>query len=388
MRGINGENCRSITIGLIVLVVMVMLTSDVFAEISREIGIDESAYEETGEIEEQGEKGEEGDKRFVVAPLVLSNPSFGSGIGLMGMYFYSPSPSDTISPPSFVSMAGAYSDTDSYFVGVYNYTFLREDSWRLSFGAGGGRINNELDVPKIPTAEFSTDIVAVYARSDWRVKGNWFLGVKGTYADVSYKAKNEAGRAYFKIFDVDDTTKGSFGPIVSYDSRDHPRYPHQGILAEFSVTANPEWLGSDKEYHVLEASVNRYQKVREGQVLALRAYGRFTSSDTPYIGLSTLGRRSDLRGYTSGENVAENLLSTQAEYRWMLTKKFGVVGFGGVAALYDGGIDNIDSDSVFFSGGVGIRYVLHEENRVNFRVDFAVGEEDEDGLYVSISEAF
>jgi hypothetical protein len=131
-----------------------------------------------------------------------------------------------------------------------------------------------------------------------------------------------------------------------------------------------------------------YKLVRPKQVLALRGYGRFTPSDTPYYGLSTLGRRSDLRGYTSGENVAENLISTQIEYRCMIFRKFGIVGFVGAAALYDKDISNIDSDTTFFSGGIGFRYVLHEENRVNFRVDFAIGEDDEDGFYVSISEAF
>jgi outer membrane protein assembly factor BamA len=366
----------------------VVLSANVFAATVEAISTDVGVLDETGSVEVRNENDEEKEKNFVVAPLVLSNPSFGNGGGLIGMYFYRLSPADTVSPPSFISVAGAYSDTESYFIGAYNYNFLNEDTWRLALGAGGGRLNNELDVPKIPTAKFSTDIVGAYARSDWRVKGNWFLGVKGTCTDISFEAKNDAAKTYFKVFEVEDTTKGSFGPIVSYDSRDHPRYPHRGVLAQISLDFNPEWLGAEEGYDALEAYVNRYQKLREGHVLALRAYGRFTPSDTPYVGLSTLGRRSDLRGYTSGENIAENLLSTQAEYRWMLTKKFGVVGFVGIAALYDGGIDNIESDNVFFSGGAGIRYVLHEANRVHFRVDFAVGEDDEDGFYISISEAF
>ena len=100
---------------------------------------------------------------------------------------------------------------------------------------------------------------------------------------------------------------------------------------------------------------------------------------------TTLGRRSDLRGYTSGEHVARNLLSTQAEYRWMLNDRWGLVGFFGVARLYDGGIDEGEN---FSSGGVGVRLRLHQANRVNLRVDFAWGENDEDGFYVSLREAF
>jgi hypothetical protein len=106
------------------------------------------------------------------------------------------------------------------------------------------------------------------------------------------------------------------------------------------------------------------------------------------VGLSTLGHGADLRGYVAGEYIAENLISCQAEYRWMFAKKWALVGFGGVATLYDDNLGEINSDSVFFSGGFGIRYLLHEKNRVYLRVDFAWGEGDESLFYVSIAEAF
>ena len=42
------------------------------------------------------------DKNFVVAPLVVSNPSFGTGTGVTGMYFFRPNEKDTKSPKSFI----------------------------------------------------------------------------------------------------------------------------------------------------------------------------------------------------------------------------------------------------------------------------------------------
>ena len=108
-----------------------------------------------------------------------------------------------------------------------------------------------------------------------------------------------------------DSDGANLGLVASYDTRDNTRYPYKGIFSELGVTFVPEFLGSEESYHVFDAQVNVYKLVRPKQVLALRGYGRFTPSDTPYSGLSTLGRRSDLRGYTSGENVAENLISTQ-----------------------------------------------------------------------------
>ncbi len=327
-------------------------------------------------------------KKFVAAPLIFSAPAFGNGLGAMGLYFYTPKAAGEDSPPSTLTMIGAYSDTDSYFLGIFNQNHLRNDQWRPKIGYANGKINNNFDIPVLGDVKFSTEINGLFGRLDWRWRGNIFIGAKAGFVDARFKPKNVAADDYFKIYDVKDNASGQFGLIANYDSRDHTRYPTAGSLAEISADFVPEWLGSENAYQVLQLSANKYAQQKPGHVLALRAYGRFTPEDTPYVGLSTLGQRSDLRGYTAGEKVAENLISTQAEYRWMFKPKWGVVGFAGVATLYDGSIGNIDSDNTYFSGGIGLRYVLHEENRVNFRVDYAWGEDDDSGYYVSMSEAF
>ena len=329
-----------------------------------------------------------GSRQFVAAPLIFSSPAFGNGLGAMAMYFYKPDAAGEKSPPSTVTMVGAYSDTDSYFLGIFNQNHLRDDHWRPRVGYANGRINNNFDIPVLGDVRFSSDVNALFGRLDWRWRGNTFLGGKAGFVDIRYKPKNAAAVDYFERFDVQDNASGQFGFVASYDSRDHTRYPSKGFLSEASLDFVPEWLGSEEGYRVLQLSANHYQKQKPDLILALRAYGRFTPEGTPYVGLSTLGQRSDLRGYTAGEKVAENLISTQMEYRWMFKPKWGAVGFVGVATLYDGGMSNINSDNTYLSGGIGLRYVLHEDNRVNFRVDFAWGEDDDSGYYVSMMEAF
>ena len=56
--------------------------------------------------------------------------------------------------------------------------------------------------------------------------------------------------------------------------------------------------------------------------------------------------------------------------------------------LYDGSIRDTNTDNLFTSCGFGIRFMLQTVQRINFRVDFAFGEGDNDGVYVSIKEAF
>jgi len=332
---------------------------------------------------------EEKEKNYVVAPMVISNPNLGSGGGVMGVYFYNPvAEDDTISPPSSVTFMGLYTNTDSYILGLFNQNYFKEDSWRFKTALVGGNIENDLDITDLGNVQFSTELHALGGNLEKRIAGDLFFGIRAAYSKVDYIEGNALSRDYFDLYGVENQKSGIVGASLSYDTRDNQRYPYKGVFATLSYTSVPEELGAEESYYIVEGDGNSYHQLKPGHVLAVRGFGRFTPSGTPYTGLSALGRRSDLRGYVSGEIVAENMISTQAEYRWFFTRKWGVVGFAGIAALYDDDVSNMTSDSVYYSGGFGIRYRLHQENRVNFRVDFAWGEDDDKGFYVSLQEAF
>jgi hypothetical protein len=75
-----------------------------------------------------GEASAKKEKNYVIAPLFLSNPNVGTGLGGTGIYFYSPSSEeDTVSPPSSVTLMGWYTNTDSYMLGLFNQSYYKED---------------------------------------------------------------------------------------------------------------------------------------------------------------------------------------------------------------------------------------------------------------------
>lgn len=348
-----------------------------------------AAEAETNQVALAEEAEEPRSRPWIAAPLVYSNPAFGNGFGGVGMYFFRPDPFDTVSPASMVSLVGLYSDTDSYFAGLFAKAFLKEDLWRVAGGGVNGKINNEFEIEGFnQNVEFTTLVNAVFTRIDRRIAGNYFLGGMAGIVDINYKEGNDASKIYFDLFNVEDNLSGQFAIIGFHDSRDDVRYPENGNYSEATLSVVPEWLGSVEGYHALELFANQYASMFERQVLALRAYGRFTPSGTPYSGLSSLGRQSDLRGYTMGEKVAENLITLQAEYRWFLTRRFGVVGFAGISELYNGSFGNINSDTYYPGAGLGFRYMLSEENKMNFRFDYAWGSRDERGFYIGVGEAF
>ncbi|MDF3129750.1 BamA/TamA family outer membrane protein [Kiritimatiellaeota bacterium B1221] len=322
---------------------------------------------------------------FVIAPAVASSPGFGNGFGAVGLYFFKPNAQDEISPPSTITAVGMYSDTDSYFAGTFGRFHLKEDHWRLIAGVPSGRVNSSLDLNGPENARFENNFIAVFLEAQRKIFGNWFGGIRFISIDQSYRAKNDAGSQYLDFYDVQDTHNGKVSGVISYDSRDNQRYPESGTYGEGVLTYAPDNWSESGEYYVAEVSAASFFKIINDQIFALQFKGITVPDDAPYFERPTLGSRGDLRGYTPGEYVGDHMVLLQLEYRMRFTQRYGGVVFGGGAGLWD---DTFTSDDLYWNYGAGIRIRLQEENRVNFRIDYAIGENDQDGWYVSVSEAF
>jgi outer membrane translocation and assembly module TamA len=94
----------------------------------------------------------------------------------------------------------------------------------------------------------------------------------------------------------------------------------------------------------------------------------------------------DLRGYVGGQYRDKAMLSAQAEYRWQLSERWGVVGFigaGSVAPTLTGTLDSTLLPSV----GAGVRFLASRLYKVNVSADVARGRDDT-AFYFRIGEAF
>jgi hemolysin activation/secretion protein len=136
----------------------------------------------------------------------------------------------------------------------------------------------------------------------------------------------------------------------------------------------------------LEFDHNHYFPVRDDKdVLAARAFVG--------VGLGTLDfnqqyivRDLDIRGYTQGAFRGENLLAAQAEYRWNFHRRWGAVGFAGVATVLEA-INENDSGKLLPGAGAGIRFRAFPETNFSVGMDVAAGINDW-GIYFQIGEAF
>jgi len=337
---------------------------------------------------EDGMQEQQKGKNTAVAPIVVSNPNIGTGAGATGMFFYDVGGDGEGQPRSSAQLVGAYTHTDSYFVGLLNSLHLRRDQVRSKAGLFHARINNEFRDPLGGEADFATDVLAAFAQVTYRIKDDWFLGIQGLVSDVRYRPDTPQDADYLDRVGAEDTTSGGIGPVVSYDSRDNIHYPTSGTLAEVKGFFKPGSWGNEADYAIGDLAINHFIPLRNDRVLGLRLFGRTGTGDTPYSDKSRLGQGSDLRGFKSGEISGLTLLSGQVEHRWQLTERWGAVAFGGLAKLWDDDLEDLITEDLYYSVGAGIRFMINTDQKINFRIDAAVGNGDNKGIYVGIREAF
>lgn len=327
-------------------------------------------------------------KNYAFAPIIISNPNIGSGLGATGMYFFDVGERQEGQPRSSAQLIGAYTNTDSYFAGLLTSLHMQQDRIRGTAGVFHAKINSDYRDPLGGEANFSTNVLAAYCQASYRLWGDWFLGGQALVSDVMYKPDTPQDSDYLERVGAKDTTAGGIGPVLIYDTRDNIHYPSFGTLVEVKGFLKPEGWGNEDDYAVGDATINHFIPLSEKHILALRGYGRTGTENTPYSDKSRLGQRSDLRGFKSGEISGRTLLSGQAEYRWQFAERWGAVAFGGLAKLWDEDLKELITEDIYYSGGVGIRYMINTDQKLNFRVDVAVGNDDNKGIYVGIREAF
>ena len=149
---------------------------------------------------------------------------------------------------------------------------------------------------------------------------------------------------------------------------------------------NLKAFGSDFEFTRFSADYVTFLS-KGKSILALNLFAVAIAGMAPFNELAFIGGRSKMRGYFEGRHRNRNLMMAQAEYRRFLFWKLGIVAFAGYGVV-SRDLDNFQSQNIKPSGGLGLRYRLSEDEKINIRLDIGYGEKGSSGFYLTIGEAF
>ena len=156
--------------------------------------------------------------------------------------------------------------------------------------------------------------------------------------------------------------------------------------SNLSYTTFPFLLDNIRESNKIEFDISEYNKMANARdVLAFRGYAGLGIGDLTFNQQFIVGQ-SDIRGYTQGRYRGNYLLAFQGEYRWNLAKRMSLVGFAGLATVFES-INPEDNGVALPGAGMGFRFNAIEEYHMNVGMDLAVGKDDW-GIYFRVGEAF
>ncbi|HYP76304.1 MAG TPA: hypothetical protein VER12_10125 [Polyangiaceae bacterium] len=289
---------------------------------------------------------------FAVVPGPFYNPSLGLGLNVIPMLMFHPRKSDQVSPPSIAlinllyAIKPPFEDAGSRqsFVGAAaTRLYLDEDRWRVVgiaayinlfqqfYGLGGDAdvSNTQFDYRLEQIAAFGQ----VYRQVFW--KGFYVGGLLGAIA-YHTKTKNPEDEAVLDSIGsgADWRLSPNIGLLSQYDSRDNKYYPTQGI--NFNLRMNGSIFKDGQQYVLLAPGLNQYFSLLGGDrlVLAYRLFGQFGFGNLPISAYARYGMRGTTLGYETGEYMDKKMAGIETELRWMVWKRIGVEGGGGVGKVF------------------------------------------------------
>jgi outer membrane protein assembly factor BamA len=204
---------------------------------------------------------------------------------------------------------------------------------------------------------------------------------------VEYDNVSHASLPEGSIPGSEHSTISGIGLAFAWDSRSDILLPASGAYCQFRLVYFNGAMGSTYPYTKWIIDLRKYWTLGRDHLLFIQAYGKFLwGSEVPFRNMAVLGGDKLLRGYFKGRYRDHSMFVGQVEYHSPYIWRFSLVAFAGAGDVFHaaGTGQNIHIKP---AGGIGVRYKIFKDRRMNLRLDLAAGRNDH-GIYLGILEAF
>ena len=322
---------------------------------------------------------------FVVVPIPISNPTLDSGLVVGAAYFYAQTEEQKKrQPASVTAAAGMYTSNDSRAFAVVQQNYWNDNKWRFTGVAGWADLRLSLLAPDQTVSGSALDWRIngefLFAKIGKRLQGKWYGGVFTRMIDANQNLEIVTTTSDFDT--GSDVRSMGLGLNIEYDSRDMPLNSYSGRHFKIDALFNDEAIGSNSTYQSYSAAYQSYHAMTDSLVLAWELQGCRRGGTAPLWDACTV----KLRGFSATDYLGKVSTSGQAEARWKLNERWGLVGFAG-AGYVANSFSGIRDREAIPSYGVGVRFMVLKAKRINLRLDFARST-DSDAIHFSVGEAF
>jgi hypothetical protein len=223
-----------------------------------------------------------------------------------------------------------------------------------------------------------------------QIKKNQFIGlqyklfycwqIKSDKDTLSFFENNAIGTNSF--------TASGVGVHYVFDSRDNVQNAYSGKYIEVATNPYVKFLGSTQNWFNLRLdarSFYQFKKAKQPFIWANRFLAEQAIGDVPYLLMPQTGRYFSTRAYAQGRYRGKTFLAYESELRYHLWRFIGGVTFAGVNT-----VSEPDDNIKYMNPNIctGLRFNINKLQRTNIRVDYAIGANNNSGLYFHITEVF
>ncbi len=324
-------------------------------------------------------------------PYAYYTPETQLAIGLGGIVYFR-SEDFLQGKPSKVLASAYYTSNQQYSISLIPQFYFKEDIHFVSADLYFGRVVDKFygignSTPDHQDVNYDALSAMADLKYTWKITEEQSLGLNYKFGNYNITKTSD------NYILSDSSVLGDKGGLVSgggmnfsIDTRDYIFYPTRGIWFEGSAQLYPQIIMGDYKFGRYVADARWYTSTAEDVVLAVQAYGAFSSGSPPFYELPALGGSSRMRGYFKGRFRDRQYVMGQVELRRQFAGQFGIVLFGGVGEVMPH-MGDFTLTGLKYSFGGGIRFMLDEKEKMNIRVDYGMGE-NTNGVYFAIEEAF
>lgn len=330
-------------------------------------------------------------KRFDFS--VIGGPHYASdtkfGLGLVAAGLYRTDPSDSILPPSNVSLYGDVSSVGFYMLGVrgnhiapkgryridyhlYFYSFPA-DFWGIGYEMG----DNDANKSDMKRWQAQAEVSFLF-----RVADNFYIGPMASYDYII--GKHIERPELLQGMDQHTWNVGA-GVSLVYDNRDNLTNPHRGICLNINQMFRPGFMGNDYAFSTTAFRFDAYQRLGKGTVLAEDIGANLNFGNPSWGMMAELGGTHSMRGYYEGRYRDKHSLEATVELRQHVWKRNGIVVWVGAGTIFPK-FSALRSKQILPNAGVGYRWEF--KKNVNVRLDYGFGKSGQSGFLFNINEAF
>ncbi|MDE3124019.1 MAG: BamA/TamA family outer membrane protein [Bacteroidota bacterium] len=333
-------------------------------------------------------------KKILYFPVIAKSIETNWSFGLASSATFRLSKSDSLSRTSNIQSVVLYSLKKQFIAAINGAEYFKNENYILneqisysSFPDKFWGIGNTTPDSAVENYSFQQYYIYLHLL---RNLGHHFFG--GVLYELQHVYK--INYIYGGLFDQENIAGRSgyfvsgLGLSLTYDDRNDAFAPNKGNFAQVYFNHFTPFLGSTFNYTNLVIDLRKYLQTYHKQVLAVQVYS-FSNigNEVPLRSLASLGGANSMRGYYSGRYRDKQALVFQAEYRIPVYKRLGVAVFASSGEVGHA-IDNFTLNGLKYAYGAGLRIRLTKKDKLNLRLDYGIGQGNNQGFYLQLGEAF